>query len=269
MRSSSASFLLFLLATSLSFVAASVTAESYQNVYGQTLQSCSSDGMALTGYTRTGYCVDEYDDQGSHHICIDLSSSTSGSSSNGGGGSDDNFCTVTGQSDWCSSQEMPCHDDNSYNYCAIQNWCVCQWAFASYLQAAGGCDSIQTIVCESINLQAILAYQQQATTQEKYANALQCIVDRCGLDMNNLASGSSASKKSVWSQASGAGGQSSSSSSSTRTALLFLVGIAIMVGTVWVLRRMGSKRQRKDSDAAAGDHLLPTGTPNKNLVAMS
>lgn len=86
---------------------------AYQNVYRDTLQPCSQDGMALTGYTRTGYCVDQNDDSGSHHICIDVSST------NGG-----NFCTVTGQSDWCSSQEMTCNnsDDDEAQYCPIQNW---------------------------------------------------------------------------------------------------------------------------------------------------
>ena len=77
----------------------SALSSSYRNVYGSSLEPCSSDGMALTGYTRTGYCIDQNDDQGSHHICIDLSSASGG-----------NFCDVTGQDDWCSS-EMPRHDD--------------------------------------------------------------------------------------------------------------------------------------------------------------
>ena len=58
---------------------------NYINVNGNALSSCSSDGMALTGYTRTGSCVDKNDDSGSHHICIDLSSTTGG-----------DFCDVTG-----------------------------------------------------------------------------------------------------------------------------------------------------------------------------
>ena len=144
-------------------------AENYLNVYGEALQPCSSQGMALTGYTRTGYCVDQNDDAGSHHICIDLSSA------NGG-----NFCDVTGQDDWCDS-EMPC-DGDADSYCQVQQWCVCQWAFASYLANAGGCDEIQDIVCESINIQAVWAYQ---TGSDKYSEALECLVDRCGLDMTN------------------------------------------------------------------------------------
>ena len=87
-------------------------AEDYvpKNVYGETLQPCSSTGSALTGYTRTGSCVDYQDDVGSHHICIELSSA----SSNG-----QNFCQVTGQSNWCSSS-MPCHQ-NKYQSCQVSS----------------------------------------------------------------------------------------------------------------------------------------------------
>merc|ERR1711908_250454 len=93
-------------------------AHAYLNVKGGALQKCSGQGMALTGFTRTGHCVDQNDDEGSHHICIDMASNKGG-----------NFCAVTGQ----------------------PNWCVCQWAFASHLQRAGGCDKIQNIVCDATN----------------------------------------------------------------------------------------------------------------------
>lgn len=148
---------------------------SYLNVYGNPLQSCSSNGMALTGYTRSGSCVDQNDDAGSHHICLDLSSTTGG-----------NFCSVTGQSDWCSS-EMPCHQDSS-SYCGVQHWCVCQWAFASYIEKAGGCSAIQDMVCEAINIQAVYAYQRQASkmSNSKYQNALDCLIERCGLDASQF-----------------------------------------------------------------------------------
>merc|ERR1712125_289800 len=105
-------------------------------------------------------------------ICIDLSST------NGG-----NFCSVTGQDDWCSS-EMACHGDQN-DVCQVEHWCVCQWAFASYIEKAGGCDAIQEIVCDAINIEAIFAYQEQAK-QTKYQNALDCLVERCGLNTNSL-----------------------------------------------------------------------------------
>jgi uncharacterized protein (DUF2237 family) len=149
---------------------------SYRNVYGDELQSCSTDGMALTGYTRTGYCVDQNDDEGSHHICLDIASSNDDDNNN--------FCTATGQSDWCSSAEMPCHEDSSQSACSIEQWCVCQWAFASYLQAVGGCNQVSTLVCEAINLEAVLAYQAQQGTA-KYRDALDCLVEQCGLDLSN------------------------------------------------------------------------------------
>ena len=54
---------LFLLQSAL-YLLRGTDATNYQNVYGEKLQSCSYDGMALTGFTRNGYCVDENDDQG-------------------------------------------------------------------------------------------------------------------------------------------------------------------------------------------------------------
>jgi len=139
--------------------------------------------MALTGYTRTGYCVDQNDDNGSHHICIDLSSL----SSDNDDGNNQNFCDVTGQNDWCSS-EMPCNEDQD-EYCQVQNWCVCQWAFASYLQSAGGCDQIQDIVCDSINIIAVRAYAAYVEKgSEKYSDALDCITSRCDVSSNMIAS---------------------------------------------------------------------------------
>jgi len=154
------------------------SSSSYKNVYGKNLQRCSSNNMALSGYTRTGYCVNEQDDSGSHHICIDVSST------NGG-----NFCTVTGQNDWCSSY-MQCDgtyyngddDDDDGNQCLVQNWCVCQWAFASYIEAAGGCDAIQDVVCESINVEAVRAYIKEKNSASKYADALDCLAQRCGIN---------------------------------------------------------------------------------------
>ena len=158
----------FSLTTIATTVAALVgTAEAgYTNVYGEELQSCSSSGQALTGYLRNGMCTALVDDAGSHHICIDLSSTSGG-----------NFCSVTGQPDWCSSK-MACHEDQS-SQCQVENWCVCQWAFASYIEKAGGCDKIQDLNCSAINMEAIKAYR--SSTEEKHAAALQCLETRCNL----------------------------------------------------------------------------------------
>merc|ERR1719491_2437663 len=80
----------------------------YLNVYGKSLESCSENGMALTGFTRSGSCVELDEDVGSHHICLDMSSldgmhpddqTTDPTTSQ-------DFCQVTGQPDWCASQDM-------------------------------------------------------------------------------------------------------------------------------------------------------------------
>mmetsp|Transcript_28250 Transcript_28250/g.63991 ORF Transcript_28250/g.63991 Transcript_28250/m.63991 type:complete len:177 (+) Transcript_28250:124-654(+) len=130
------------------------------NVRNTTLQTCSKPGTALTGFTRTGHCVDTgNDDLGSHHICIEMKS---------------DFCKVTGQGNpgWCAS-EMPCMDDESKD-CKIGNWCVCQWAFAKYIKLAGGCDSIVNVVCDATNMAAYRAYEDGSEEKE-------CLKKRCNL----------------------------------------------------------------------------------------
>merc|ERR1719213_982360 len=140
------------------------TAYAYTNVNGGSLARCSGTGMALTGFTRNGHCVDENDDEGSHHICIDMASNTGG-----------NFCTVTGQPNWCGSS-MQC--DGTSGLCPVKHWCVCQWAFASYLQRAGGCDKIQKVVCSATNMVALNSYRAQASDPSIKA-ALECLEQRC------------------------------------------------------------------------------------------
>ena len=91
---------------------------------------------------------------------------------------------------------MACHHDDDdpspattinkkKNKCAIQNWCVCQWAFARYIERAGGCDHIQEIICESINMEALKAYRKASNSRSSQA-ALECLERRC--DLNNLPS---------------------------------------------------------------------------------
>ena len=59
--------------------------------------------------------------------------------------------------------------------------CVCQWAFASYLERAGGCDQIQKVVCEATNMVALTHYRQQAASSPRIKNALQCLQQKCGI----------------------------------------------------------------------------------------
>ena len=84
-----------------------------------------------------------------------------------------NFCEVTGQPNWCDDY-MQC--DGKRGLCPVQHWCVCEWAFASYITRAGGCDKIQSIDCEATNRWAYLHYQQKGASE-----ALACLESRCGL----------------------------------------------------------------------------------------
>ena len=163
--------------------------------------------MAMTGFQRTGQCVVHNVDKGSHHICIDLSSTGV------------NFCVATGQTDpltkesWCD-EPSACGDGG---LCPIKDWCVCQfsgrvnqttrclqgavslcaavrspdrrvvgcrtgqWAFSGYVKAEG-CSAIQSIDCEATNLEALKAYRAQSKlsgADVKYKIALDCIKTRC------------------------------------------------------------------------------------------
>lgn len=144
-----------------------LSGDSYKNVRGGELQHCSGAGMALTGFTRNGQCIDKNDDDGAHHICIDMASNSGG-----------NFCEVTGQPNWCSSN-MPCDGDEKKD-CPVRHWCVCQWAFSKYLEIAGGCEKIQDIVCDATNMAALRAYQAEAKKgTHGISEALKCLEHRC------------------------------------------------------------------------------------------
>lgn len=140
----------------------------YKNVRGGTLEPCSGKGMAQTGFSRTGSCIEAEDDLGSHHICLDLSKAIE---------SDVNFCTITGQPNWCASV-MPC-DGNISQLCPVEQWCVCQWGFADYLEKVPrGCDDmLDMIVCDSTNLEAYKAYESDI----HYSEAAACLKRRCSI----------------------------------------------------------------------------------------
>ena len=74
---------------------------------------------------------------------------------------------------------MGCHSDYYGNRCPVQNWCVCQWAFASYVSRAGGCEHIQDIVCEATNLKALEAYEANRGRSDSIDKAYECIKSRC------------------------------------------------------------------------------------------
>mmetsp|Transcript_10573 Transcript_10573/g.18617 ORF Transcript_10573/g.18617 Transcript_10573/m.18617 type:complete len:161 (-) Transcript_10573:254-736(-) len=131
-----------------------------ESITGSPLSTCSKPGMALTGFTRDGHCQDYGDDDaGSHHICIQMKP---------------DFCRVTGQPNWCGSKK-PCMGQQGS--CKIGNWCVCQWAFARYIEEAGGCDAIVDLVCDATNMAALRAYK--ASPYPEHKAALACIEKRC------------------------------------------------------------------------------------------
>jgi len=144
--------------------------ENYLNVYGESLQECSEDGMARAGYTDSGYCVD--DDAYSYYMCMDVSTLNSG-----------DLCDATGE-DGCSA-EWPCHDNDEEN-CSIQNWCVSQNQFMNYVQSRGDCNSISNIYCDSINIDVVknLINDAQQSGNTGY-HALFCLKNRCGLNLKN------------------------------------------------------------------------------------
>lgn len=67
---------------------------------------------------------------------------------------------------------------NDGEMCSMENWCVTPKSFASYVHKAG-CLAIGNIVCESLNREALRAYDTATNTQ--YSDALDCLIDRCGL----------------------------------------------------------------------------------------
>jgi uncharacterized protein (DUF2237 family) len=137
-----------------------------QNVKGSSLAQCSSDGEAATGYMRTGKCTDAPGDSGSHHICIDLQGATAGGQ---------NFCEVTGQSNWCVEQGE-CHEDPS-QMCDRRGWCICQWAFAGFLANGGSCDQLD-VNCDASHMVALEAYRADPA---QYSDALACLESKCSL----------------------------------------------------------------------------------------
>ena len=128
-----------------------------KSVTGSALQVCSQPGEATTGWTRDGHCLAGANDRGSHHICIKM---------------EQDFCDVTNQGDWCSTLRDPRSGH------PIGHWCVCQWAFASYLRGKrNDCAAFSSVNCNATNALALGAYQ----TRPEYADALRCLNEKCGV----------------------------------------------------------------------------------------
>jgi len=75
--------------------------------------------------------------------------------------------------------------DDDVDTCPMENWCVTPESFSLYVKKAG-CLAIGRIECESVNMDAIKALEAaadatSATGDRQYSDAIDCIVDRCGL----------------------------------------------------------------------------------------
>jgi uncharacterized protein (DUF2237 family) len=143
-----------------------------KNIFGQPLELCSKTGMAMTGFTRDGKCVEKNDDKGSHHVCIDLQDTAAA------GG---NFCKATGQPDWCD-QKGECFGEKD-KMCPRKGWCVCQWAFTGYV-GKEGCDKVQKLNCHAVNYEALKVYTCGAIKHGeadggKFTDALACLKKKC------------------------------------------------------------------------------------------
>jgi len=160
----------------LLLLASCVSAQEFdeKNANGGVLQPCSISGMALTGGSREGYCVDSYGRSGSH-ICMNIDNSN-----------DDinNFCNLEySEAKLPACREngvFPCQEDIT-QMCPVQNYCVHQCHFSHYLEEIGSCDDIQYIVCDAVNIRSLIAYGKRSY-KGKYNNALECIAKKCNIE---------------------------------------------------------------------------------------
>jgi uncharacterized protein (DUF2237 family) len=133
------------------------------NVYGKELKPCSANGMAVTGFVRDGFCSEHNKDSGSHHICLkDIQNESDAK----------NFCNITNQPDWCRVSSV-CHGDSD-KLCDKKNWCICEWAFDSFVKEKG-CDTFN-IDCNATNKLSMEHYKRSSTN-----HASNCIKKQCNL----------------------------------------------------------------------------------------
>lgn len=131
--------------------------DAKKNVLGKSLKLCSQPGEALTGFERTGRCVINNSDAGKHTVCMKMT---------------DDFCKDTGQSDWCKKRQ-PCNDVDD-NKCEVKHWCVCQEAFANYVDRHPTVE----IKCDATALSALEHYEAHLEV-DKYKKAAEIILNKC------------------------------------------------------------------------------------------
>mmetsp|Transcript_69445 Transcript_69445/g.166479 ORF Transcript_69445/g.166479 Transcript_69445/m.166479 type:complete len:180 (-) Transcript_69445:135-674(-) len=92
----------------------------------------AADGSTQVGPSRNGYCANA--NQDTHAVCVTLPS---------------DFCEVTGQSNWCADY-------------AGGPWCVCMWAYATYVSKKG-CGNINVNNAAS-DISGVCAHMHDAGT---------------------------------------------------------------------------------------------------------
>merc|ERR1719210_1096488 len=125
--------------------------------------------------------------------------------------------------------------------CKIGNWCVCQWAFARYIEMAGGCDSIVNIVCDATNMAAYKAYKDQSSDPVIDA-ALQCLESRCNLHPT----------QSLYDSDMIVPTQTSSSMIAFESGIIVSVLVVLAVAIAFVVRR-----QRSSSNSSGLELVVP------------
>lgn len=189
-----------------------------KNVHGEELQPCSTSGMAVTGVNRTGFCEGQVDTL-AETICVNLATLASG---------ENDFCKETDDIDsFCEdndNENLYCPDptdDTLTTECEIQAWCVSPAAFAVYIEEMGSCFAISDIVCKSINIAALATLEFD---KDDYADALDCIIDRCGLYLSYRASMSALSTMGV-------------RNSTVNMAGFAAVLVGMLMGVAWFIQR--------------------------------
>ena len=136
------------------------------NLHGEALEPCNTKDMAMTGYTRDGFCSHHKKDEGSHHICVTNIRTTNTNKNN--------FCKITGQENWCDTNGK-CHDGRD---CRREKWCVCEWAFADFL-TNNNCKDFDIDTRATNKL--VLEHYKKHLDSEKHKKAYNCIMEKMSL----------------------------------------------------------------------------------------
>jgi len=115
----------------------------------------SDPKFSTTGWRRTDYCSAEDSDHGSHFVCVNMPS---------------DFWVKTGQA---SSMA-----DAKENWPKPGPWCICMWAYASYLTKEPS--FADDVICDATNEWVLEKYDKSVASQ---CAALMSLCKKCSLTM--------------------------------------------------------------------------------------